>query len=251
MINAVGVPASLLVLGGASDIGLALAKHWARRGPLRIVLAGRPSERFSRAAEELRDLGCTVETLEFDARATQRHREVLARAFEGGEVDVALVAFGVLGDPEAAWQDHRAALELAETNYLGAVSVGVLLADQMRARGHGVIVLLSSVAGERVRRSNFVYGSTKAGVDGFYAGLGQALAGSGARVLVVRPGFVSSQLTAGLEPAPLAVTPAVVAEAVARGVADGRELIWVPGRLRFVMSVLRHLPRPVFRRLDL
>jgi decaprenylphospho-beta-D-erythro-pentofuranosid-2-ulose 2-reductase len=107
------------------------------------------------------------------------------------------------------------------------------------------------VAGERVRRSNFVYGSTKAGFDGFFLGLGEALRPSGVRVLVVRPGFVRSKMTEGLDAAPLAVSPEQVAEAVVEGVGNRRELIWVPGTMRVVMSGLRHVPRPVFRRLPI
>ncbi|MCW2758718.1 MAG: 3-oxoacyl-[acyl-carrier protein] reductase, partial [Nocardioidaceae bacterium] len=139
----------------------------------------------------------------------------------------------------------------ARVNVLGPMSVGVPLAEVMRRQGHGVIVALSSVAGERVRRSNFVYGSGKAGADGFYLGLGEALRGSGARVLVVRPGFVHTKMTAGLDSAPLSVTPEQVADAIVDGVARGRDLIWVPWALRPVMSVLRHVPRGVFRHLPL
>jgi decaprenylphospho-beta-D-erythro-pentofuranosid-2-ulose 2-reductase len=143
------------------------------------------------------------------------------------------------------------AIELAEVNYVAPVHLGVLLANKMRTQAHGWIVALSSVAGERVRRSNFVYGSTKAGMDGFYLGLGEALRGTGVHVLVVRPGFVKSKMTDGLDPAPLAVTPAEVAEATVSAIQHRRELIWVPGPMRLVMSGLRHVPRPLFRRLPI
>jgi decaprenylphospho-beta-D-erythro-pentofuranosid-2-ulose 2-reductase len=131
------------------------------------------------------------------------------------------------------------------------VSVGVLLGERMRKQGHGVLVALSSVAGERVRRSNFVYGSTKAGMDGFYLGLGEALAPDGVHVLVVRPGFVRTKMTAGREAVPLAVSADQVAEAIVDAIAKRREIVWVPGSLRAVMSGLRHVPRPIFRRLPL
>src|SRR5690606_18413325 len=113
------------------------------------------------------------------------------------------------------------------------------------------IVALSSVAGERPRRSNFVYGSTKAGMDSFYTGLGEALREVGGRVLVVRPGFVRSKMTEGLEDAPLATTPEAVADAVVDAVRSGREQIWVPATMRVVMSGLRHVPRALFRRLPI
>src|SRR5207249_561496 len=107
--------------------------------------------------------------------------------------------FGVLGDQEKAWTDVEAARELAEVNFVAPVTVGVALAEKLRRQGHGTVVALSSVAGERVRRSNFVYGSTKAGMDGFYTGLGEALRPSGVRVCVVRPGFVRGRMTEGLK----------------------------------------------------
>jgi decaprenylphospho-beta-D-erythro-pentofuranosid-2-ulose 2-reductase len=162
-----------------------------------------------------------------------------------------VVAFGVLGDAEKAWTDFGHAVELAETNYVGAVSAGVAVGEAMKRQGHGVIVAMSSVAGERPRRSNFVYGSTKAGLDAFYTGLGEALRPHGVRVLVVRPGFVKTRMTEGLEPAPLSVTASEVADAVVAAIRRGSELIWVPMPLRAVMSGLRHLPRPVFRRLPI
>lgn len=121
----------------------------------------------------------------------------------------------------------------------------------MRAQGHGVIVALSSVAGERPRASNFVYGSSKAGVDAFFSGLADSLVGTGVSVLVVRPGFVRSKMTAGLAVAPLATTPEAVAEAIVSGIRRNRHTVWVPGVMRWVMSGLRHTPRAVFRRLPL
>jgi decaprenylphospho-beta-D-erythro-pentofuranosid-2-ulose 2-reductase len=215
------------------------------------VLAARPTAARDEAAATLARLGAAVEVVDFDARDTAGHRAVIDEAAAGGDIDVAVVAFGILGDEERAWQDHEAAVELAEVNYVAAVSVGVLLAERMRRQGYGAIVALSSVAGERVRRSNFVYGSTKAGMDGFYLGLGEAVASDGVRVLVVRPGFVRTKMTAGRASVPLAASADDVADAIFDGVAKGRELVWVPGSLRAVMSGVRHVPRPLFRRLRL
>lgn len=252
MINALGAPQSLLLLGGTSDIALAVARRYAAADSrLRVVLAARPSPRRAAAAEELRELGCAVAEVDLEARDHASHPATIDAAFAGGDIDIAVVAFGLLGDPEQAWTDPELALELAEVNYVAPVHLGVLLAGRMRAQGHGRIVALSSVAGERVRRSNFVYGSTKAGFDGFYLGLGEALREYGVGVLVVRPAFVRSKMTAGLDPAPLSVSPEDVAEAVADGVRHRRELIWVPAPMRAVMSGLRHVPRPLFRRLPI
>jgi decaprenylphospho-beta-D-erythro-pentofuranosid-2-ulose 2-reductase len=216
-----------------------------------VVLAARPSERLDAARARLEALGCAVETIPFDARALDTHADVVRKAFTGGDIDVAVVAFGLLGDNEQAWTDVDTAVELAQVNYTAAVSVGVALAERLRAQGHGALVAFSSVAGERPRRSNFVYGSTKAGLDAFYSGLTEALRPSGVAVTVVRPGFVHTKMTEGMKAAPLSTTPEAVAAVVVDAVRNRRELVWAPAPLRVVMSVLRHLPRAVFRRLPI
>lgn len=252
MIDATGNPQRVLLLGGTSDIAGAVATRFAADRPgLDVVLAARPTDRRSRAADVLRSRGCRVVEVDFDAVDRVGHATTLDRAFEDGDVDVALVAFGLLGDAERAWQEVDHAAELADVNFTAAVTTGVLLAERMKAQGHGTVVALSSVAGERPRRSNFVYGSTKAGMDAFYTGLGEALRENGVRVVVVRPGFVRSKMTAGLEPAPLSQTPEQVADIVVAAVRAGRESVWAPRPMRYVMSALRHVPRTVFRRLPI
>ncbi|RSM34898.1 decaprenylphospho-beta-D-erythro-pentofuranosid-2-ulose 2-reductase [Amycolatopsis balhimycina DSM 5908] len=251
MIDAVGNPQSLLLLGGTSDIALAIAEKYLAEKPLRVVLAARPSPRLDAAAQRLKDKGAEVSTVDFDATDTASHPGVLAKAFEGGDIDVAVVAFGLLGDPEEVWQDHAKAVELATVNYTAAVSVGVALSEKLKVQGHGTVIALSSVAGERVRRSNFVYGSTKAGFDGFYLGLGEALAPHGVKVTVVRPGHVKTKMTAGLKDAPLAQTAEQVAEIAVTAARSGKDLVWAPAQFRLVMSALRHVPRPIFRKLPI
>ena len=249
MIDAVGNPQSILLLGGTSEIGLATVEAFASDRPLRVVLAGRPSSRLDEAKARLEARGCAVEVIPFDAR--EGDVEVVAKAFTSGDIDVALVAFGLLGDNEKAWTDVATAVELAQVNYTAAVGVGVALGERMTAQGHGSIVAFSSVAGERARRSNFVYGSTKAGLDAFYSGLTEALRPVGVHVTVVRPGFVHTRMTEGLKPAPLSTTPEAVAAVVVDAVRTRKELVWAPAPLRFVMSALRHVPRPIFRRLPI
>jgi decaprenylphospho-beta-D-erythro-pentofuranosid-2-ulose 2-reductase len=251
VIDALGNPQSVLLLGGTSDIGLATVEAFASGRPLRVVLAGRKSERLDAARTRLEARGCAVETVDFDARALDTHAEAVERAFAHGDLDVALVAFGLLGDNERAWTDAATAVELAQVNYTAAVSVGVLLGERFTAQGHGALVAFSSVAGERARRSNFVYGSTKAGMDAFYSGLTEALRPEGVTVTVVRPGFVHTRMTEGLKPAPLATTPDAVAAIVVDAVRTRKELVWAPGAYRWVMSALRHVPRPLFRRLPI
>jgi decaprenylphospho-beta-D-erythro-pentofuranosid-2-ulose 2-reductase len=250
MINALGQPQSLLLLGGTSEIALATARAWADARPA-VTIAARPGAARDEAAAALRNEGFEVDVVDFDAEDTDSHPALIDEIAARRDIDVALVAFGVLGDEEEAWTDHAAAVRLARVNYTGALSVGVCLASVIRRQGHGTIVALSSVAGERVRRSNFVYGSSKAGMDGFFLGLGEALREHGGRTLVVRPGFVHTKMTAGRPAAPLSVTADQVAAAIVKGVADGSDLVWVPPLMRGVMSGLRHVPRPVFRRLPL
>ncbi|WP_440713751.1 decaprenylphospho-beta-D-erythro-pentofuranosid-2-ulose 2-reductase [Gordonia sp. FQ] len=251
MFNAVGVPKSILVLGGSSEIGLAITAEFLSRGPMRVVLATVPNDPAATAAvEQMTAAGASsVEQIDFDALDTASHPAVIDAAFAGGDIDVAIVAFGIQGDDEEAWQNQKLAVLEADINYTAAVSVGVLLGERMRAQGHGQIVAMSSVAGERVRRSNFVYGSTKAGLDGFYLGLGDALRPEGIRVLVVRPGQVRTRLSAHVAEAPLTVNKEDVAQRVVAAVGKGKEVIWVPGPFRYIMMVLRHVPRPIFRKL--
>jgi decaprenylphospho-beta-D-erythro-pentofuranosid-2-ulose 2-reductase len=251
MTDALGAPRAVLLLGGTSDIGLAIVRRYADAPGLRVVLAGRPSERLDAAAADLRVRGVAVETIAFDAIEVESHQQVIDAAFAGGDIDVAIVAFGLLGDPERAWQDASRAVELAQVNYVAAVSVGVRLGSAMRRQGRGSIVALSSVAGERVRRSNFVYGSTKAGMDGFYLGLAEAVADDGLHVLVVRPGFVRTKMTAGRGSVPLAVDADHVAAAVVTAVAERKTLIWVPTAFRPLMAMVRHVPRRLLRHLPL
>ena len=247
--NAVGTPQSVLLLGGTSDIGLAVLERLAAGARVRVVLAARPSARRDAAVERLRGAGHDVDAVDFDAEDVASHPRTLDQAFSAGDVDVAVVAFGVLGDQERAWQDHAAAVHLVQVNCTAAVSTGVLLAERMRRQGHGAIVALSSVAGERPRRSNFVYGASKAGMDAFYTGLREAVRPDGVRVLVVRPGFVRGRMTHGLPAAPLSTTPEAVAEVTVKALVERRDVVWAPPLLRVVMSGLRHLPAPVFRRL--
>ncbi|MET0799010.1 MAG: decaprenylphospho-beta-D-erythro-pentofuranosid-2-ulose 2-reductase, partial [Rhodococcus sp. (in: high G+C Gram-positive bacteria)] len=193
----------------------------------------------------------SVDVIDFDALKPETHPAVIDQAFAGGDIDVAIVAFGVQGVDEEVWQDQRKAVFTATINYTAAVSVGVLLGQKMREQGHGQIIAMSSVAGERVRRSNFVYGSTKAGLDGFYLGLGEALREFGPRVTVVRPGMVRTKFSAHVKEAPMTVDKEVIAKLAVNASRKGTPLIWTPAPWRLVMMVLRHVPRPIFRKLPI
>ncbi|MER5793379.1 decaprenylphospho-beta-D-erythro-pentofuranosid-2-ulose 2-reductase [Streptomyces sp. NPDC001980] len=251
MKDAFGMPQSLLVLGGTSEIALATARRLIARRTRTVWLAGRPSPALEQAAGQLRALGPDVHTVPFDALDPESHETALGKVFANGDVDLVLLAFGILGDQATDEREPVNAVRVAQTNYTGAVSAGLVAARALQSQGHGSLVVLSSVAGERARRSNFIYGSSKAGLDAFAQGLGDALHGTGVHVMVVRPGFVRTKMTRGLEEAPLATTPEAVATAIEIGLRRRSEVVWVPGALRVVMSALRHAPRSVFRRLPI
>uniref|UniRef100_A0AAU2VNY7 Decaprenylphospho-beta-D-erythro-pentofuranosid-2-ulose 2-reductase n=1 Tax=Streptomyces sp. NBC_00008 TaxID=2903610 RepID=A0AAU2VNY7_9ACTN len=257
MKDAFGAPQSLLVLGGTSEIGLATARRLIACRTRTVWLAGRPSPALEAAATELRGRGAYVRTVDFDALDTESHETTLGKIFTEGDIDMVLLAFGIPGDQERDEEEPLSAVRVAQTNYTGAVSAGLVCAGALQAQGHGSLVVLSSVAGERARRADFIYGSSKAGLDAFAQGLGDALHGTGVHVMVVRPGPVQSAGTAAQPPlttipftrTPLVTTPDAVAAAIVTGLRRRSETVWVPGALRAVMSALRHVPRPLFRRL--
>jgi decaprenylphospho-beta-D-erythro-pentofuranosid-2-ulose 2-reductase len=253
VLDAVGNPQAVLLLGGTSEIGLAICERYLRNARARIVLACMPDDPGrDDAVAQMKAAGAkSVELIDFEATNPDSHPKMIEQAFANGDIDVAVVAFGVLGDAEELWQNQRKAVQAAEINYTAAVSVGVLLGEKMRAQGFGQIIAMSTVAGERVRRSNFVYGSTKAGLDGFYLGLSEALREYGVRVLVIRPGQVRTRMSAHIKEAPLTVDKEYVANLAVTASAKGKELVWAPAAFRYVMMVLRHLPRSIFRKLPI
>ncbi|WP_027020257.1 decaprenylphospho-beta-D-erythro-pentofuranosid-2-ulose 2-reductase [Corynebacterium sputi] len=253
MINAVGAPQSILVLGGTSEIGLAITEEYLKRGPARVTLAALPNDpTLDAATEKLQAAGASeVRTLNFDAGDFESHPAVIDEAFAAGDIDICIVAFGLLGDAEELWQNQKKAVQIANINYTGAVSVGVLVGEKFRAQGHGQFIVMSTVAGERVRRSNFVYGSTKAGLDGFYLNLGEALEKDGVKVLVIRPGQVRTRMSAGVKDAPLTVNKEDVAQLAVKSVDAGKTLVWAPPAFRFVMLILKNIPRPIFKYLPI
>jgi decaprenylphospho-beta-D-erythro-pentofuranosid-2-ulose 2-reductase len=238
----------VLVLGGSSEIALAMLRRLAHDGPVKPYLVGRDRERLQRALAEFEDGAVDV----VDADDLAAHGQAIARAFEAsGGFDLVILAVGVLGGQSGLDSDRDEALEVMRVNFVGCGSLLLEALRALRAQGRGTLVVLSSVAAERPRASNAIYGAAKAGLDALAQGLADATAGSGVRVLVVRPGFVIDRMTEGLEPAPLATRPEIVADATVRALAGGDHTVWVPGRLRWVFAGLRHLPRGVYRRLPL
>lgn len=253
MIDATGHPQTILLLGGTSEIGRAIVAEYLAGRPSRVILGVQPGDPIvADVTSELKAFGASdVDILDFDATATATHPGVIDAAWAIADVDVAIVAFGILGDAEQLWQDQVAAVLEAQVNYTGAVSAGVLVGQKMKAQGYGQIIVMSSVAGEMVRRSNFVYGSTKAGLDGFYRMLGEALRPFGPKVLVVRPGQVRTRMSAGIKEPPLTVNREDVAKQIVAAARKGDTLIWAPPAFQLVMMVLKHIPAPLLRLLPI
>lgn len=240
---------TLLLLGGRSEIGVEVAERMARDRP--VVLAARRSDDLEAETSRLRAAGArSVATVEFDADDVAGHHDFLSQvARDHGPLDIVVLAFGILGDQARAERDAAHAVSIVHTDYVAQVSVLTHLATMLRQQGSGRIVAFSSVAGIRVRRANYVYGSAKAGLDGFASGLADALHGSGVRLILVRSGFVIGRMTEGMSPAPMSSTPAQVADAVAAALGSRRDVVWVPGRLRPFFFVMRLVPRIIWRRM--
>jgi len=242
------------VFGGNSEIAIATVQALAAHDGLEhVVLAVRDPTRPT-AAERLAHQGLRTTVIAFDADATDTHEPAVDAAFAAvapAPLDVAIVAFGVLGDQERARRDPRAAVALARTNFVGSVSVLTILGERMAAQGAGAIVVLSSVAAVRARQANYPYGATKAGQDAFAQGLGDALAPRGVHVLVARPGWVATKMTADrkTKPPPMATDPEHVGQDIAAALRRGAHTVWSPGALRWAFAGMRLLPRPLWRRL--
>ena len=251
MIDAIGRPQSVLVLGGASEIAQAVVAALVPGRCRTVVLAGRPSPRLDEAAAAARAAGAdVVETVAFDTTDLAGNPAVVEDVFTRfGDIDLVLAAAGALGDQSALEADPQAAADLITTNFTGLAAALLAAAGRMRAQGYGRIVVISSVAGERSRKANYIYGSTKSGLDAFAQGLGDSLVGSGVGVTVVRPGFVVGRMTEGMDPAPFSTTPEAVAEAVVAGIASGADVVYAPPVLRYVFAVMKQLPRAVWRRM--
>lgn len=236
----------LVLFGGTSEIGQQVLAALRLPADAEVVLAGRDPAQMTAAAEHLR---CRVRTVRYDALALDTHQAVVDQVFAAGEVDLVIAAAGVLAGQDVLERDPARAGQLIQTNFTGHVTTLLAAAARLRDQGHGTIVVLSSVAAVRPRRANFVYGAAKAGLDAFARGLADSLYGSGVRVLLVRPGFVTGRMTRGMTPAPMATTPEAVGTAVAAALAGRAGTVWVPRPLGAAAVLLRIMPRPIWRRL--
>lgn len=241
-----GWPARVLLVGGTSEIGLAILGALKLRSDAEVLLAGRDTERMRAAAAALPSV---VQLLTYDATDPEAHEKLVTAAFADGPVDLVISAVGVLIPQDRLDTEPRQAAALVEANFTSHISTLLAAAAELRRAGRGTIVILSSVAAVRPRRANFVYGAAKAGLDAFGRGLADSLHGSGVRVLLVRPGFVRGRMTAGMTPSPLSSTPEQVGAAVAVALTRRADVVWVPPAMRAVAGLIRLVPRPLWRRL--
>ena len=241
------------MLGGSSEIGVAIVQRLAQENQVEALLLGRDYARMAAVVDRLKATGRAIAEFDgLDADEVETHADVIACAFDRLEdVDLVILCVGVLGAQSGLDAEPGEVTRVLRTNFVGCGSLLWHTVRALRAQGHGTVVVLSSVAAERARASNAVYGAAKAGLDALAQGLGDAVAGTNVRVLVIRPGFVSTRMTAGLKPAPFRTSPQAVADATIAALDRSARTVWVPGALRYVFSVLRHLPGPLYRRLPI
>lgn len=239
----------VVIFGGRSEIGVELAIRLAPGAT--VVLAARRADDLDEQVAAVQEAGATaVHVREFDADDMESHGPLVdAMVAEHGPIGTAVLAFGILGDQARAEKDPAHAAAILHTDFVAQAALLTVLAETMRAAGRGTIVTFSSIAGARVRRANYVYGSAKAGLDGFCSGLADALYGSGVRLLVMRPGFVIGRMTEGMAPAPFSRTAPQVADGTMRALRGRRRSVWIPWQVGALAVVMRLLPRPVWRRM--
>lgn len=239
-----------VIFGGRSEIGLEVAR---RLAPGRtLVLAARPGGVPDALTAPLLASGAAaVEVVDFDADDLASHARVVQEVeTRFGEIGIAVLAFGILGDQEVAERDAEAAARILHTDFVAQAALLTVLAERMKPRRRGVLVAFSSVAGQRVRRANYVYGSAKAGLDGFASGMADALHGTGVTLVIPRPGFVIGRMTEGMAPAPFSSTPDQVADAVVERIHDRRAgVVWIPWQLRVMFAVASIVPQSIWRRM--
>lgn len=252
MKNGLGVPQSVVLFGGTSDIGQAIVSQLVQPGVGNVVLVSRNIDAAQDFGDSLGDDALDVHHIRFDGADAGSMPDVVDEVSRAvGDIDVAIVAQALLCEDVDVMSTPRDVIEMCDVNFTATLTLLASLAAKMKSQGYGRIVLLSSVAGERVRKANPAYGATKAGIDAFAQALDHQLAGSGASVLIVRPGFVQTKMTAGMKNAPLSTDAATVAKATVAAIGGKTRIVWVPGILRYLFMVLRHVPTPIWRRLPL
>jgi short-subunit dehydrogenase len=242
----------VLIIGATSAIAEATARLYAKRGAA-LALTGRNSERLQSMAADLQVRGAaSAETFALDVNDLDRHREVLDQAVAAlGGLDTVLVAHGTLPDQMACEQDAALAVREFNTNAVSTIALLTDLANRLEMQGHGSIAVISSVAGDRGRQSNYLYGSAKAALSIFLQGLRNRLQSSGVHVLTIKPGFVDTPMTAEFKKGLLWVKPEVIARGILKGIRRKKNVAYLPFFWRWIMLIIRSIPEPLFKRMSL
>ncbi len=250
MIDANSMPQSVAVFGGGSEIAGEIVKLLAEKRCEHVVLCGPNFQSMEPIRSQIQSTSSAkVDLVHFDLSQIDDIEKVVNNIFsEHGPIDCSIIAGGILGDQSNDESSPIQVAKVATVNYVGPATALTAIRNRYLDQGYGQIIVLSSVAGERVRRSNYIYGASKAALDGFALSLGESLLDKGIYTLVVRPGFVSTKMTEGLKKAPLSQSPVQVAKDVLKAIEEQKELIWTPPAMRYVMAIYRHLPRKIARR---
>ena len=242
----------VFIVGGTSAIASETAKAYAEAGA-RLFLTGRNPDRLASVADDLRVRGAAqVETCVLDVSDLSRHREVIEAAIgKLGGLDVALIAHGTLPDQAGCQQRVADTVEALHVNFTATIALLTELANHFEGQRGGVIAVITSVAGDRGRQSNYVYGAAKGGVERFLQGMRNRLYPSGVAVVTIKPGFVATPMTAGMRKNALYASPRRVGRAIYRAIEGRRDVIYVPWFWRPIMTAIRSVPERIFKRLHL
>jgi decaprenylphospho-beta-D-erythro-pentofuranosid-2-ulose 2-reductase len=246
------VPKRILVLGATSGIAEACCRIWAARGDS-LFLVGRNADKVAAVAADMRTRGASyVDSAIVDLDDTAEHPELLAHAINSlAGLDIAFLPLGILGDQAQAERSFKDADEILQTNFVSPVSLLTWLANYCAQRHSGTLAVVSSVAGDRGRKSNYVYGSAKAGLSAFLGGLRNRIDREGVRVMTIKPGPVKTAMTEGMKGSEKFADVEKVAATIVKAIDAGQDVVYVPGVWRVIMAVIRAIPERVFKKLNL
>jgi short-subunit dehydrogenase len=242
----------VLIIGATSAIAEAAARQWATQGAV-LFLVGRKTERLQAIAADLQVRGAKLAVTHImEATDLAAHEPMLVAAEEAlGGIDIALIAHGTLPDQKACEASVELTLQEINTNGLSVIALATRVANRMEAQGSGSIAVISSVAGDRGRQSNYVYGAAKGLVTRFLQGLRNRLAKKGVQVLTIKPGFVDTPMTAAFKKGALWAQPDDIARGILAAIENGKNEVYLPGFWWLIMAIIRHIPEPIFKKLSL
>jgi decaprenylphospho-beta-D-erythro-pentofuranosid-2-ulose 2-reductase len=242
----------VLIIGATSAIAQEVAKIYAADGS-QIFLVARNSQKLEQVAEDLSVRGAdSVEKLSLDLADIERHEEIVATIEKlPGGIDLALIAHGTLPDQKACEINVRDTVQELQINFISSVSLLTLLANYFEKQGSGCIAVISSVAGDRGRQSNYVYGAAKGGLSIFLQGLRNRLSKTGICVLTIKPGFVITPMTADFKKGILWAQPKKVANDIVSAIRKRKNVLYVPWFWRWIMLIIRNIPESIFKRMSL